>query len=80
MISNLAFSVHESSYIDDDVVIGAGTKIWHFVHILAHCKIGEGCNIGQNVMIGPDVTIGDGCKVQNNVAIYKLKSNNLLLS
>ena len=71
MISNLAFSVHESSYIDDDVVIGAGTKIWHFVHILAHCKIGEGCNIGQNVMIGPDVTIGDGCKVQNNVAVYK---------
>jgi UDP-2-acetamido-3-amino-2,3-dideoxy-glucuronate N-acetyltransferase len=65
------FFVHESSYIDDGVDIGPGTKIWHFSHILSGTKIGARCVIGQNVMIGPDVTIGTGCKVQNNVSLYK---------
>jgi len=62
---------HESSYIDDNVSIGAGTKIWHFCHILPGTKIGDNCSLGQNVMAGPDVTIGNGCKIQNNVALYK---------
>ncbi|HOG08618.1 MAG TPA: acyltransferase, partial [Syntrophales bacterium] len=51
--------------------IGAGTKIWHFSHVLKGSRIGENCNIGQNVVIGPDVTIGRGCKIQNNVSVYK---------
>jgi UDP-2-acetamido-3-amino-2,3-dideoxy-glucuronate N-acetyltransferase len=63
--------IHESSYVDKDVRIGDGTKIWHFSHILRNCEIGHGCNIGQNVMIGPDVKIGNCCKIQNNVSIYK---------
>ena len=63
--------IHESSYIDDEVEIGKGTKIWHFSHILANSKIGKNCNIGQNVVIGPDVTIGDGCKIQNNVSVHR---------
>lgn len=63
--------IHESAYVDGHSTIGAGTKIWHFVHILAHTKIGRNCSLGQNVMAGPHVTIGDGCKVQNNVALYK---------
>jgi UDP-2-acetamido-3-amino-2,3-dideoxy-glucuronate N-acetyltransferase len=63
--------VHETAVIDDNVEIGAGTKIWHFSHILAHSIIGESCNIGQNVVIGPDVTIGRQCKIQNNVSVYK---------
>ena len=62
---------HESAIIDPDVEIGAGTKIWHFVHILSGTYIGKGCNLGQNVMAGPDVRIGAGCKIQNNVSIYK---------
>ncbi len=62
---------HESSYIDDNVDIGEGTKIWHFCHILPGTKIGKNCSLGQNVMAGPDVIIGDGCKIQNNVALYK---------
>ena len=62
---------HESSYVDDNVDIGEGTKIWHFCHILPGTKIGKNCSLGQNVMAGPDVTIGDGCKIQNNVALYK---------
>ncbi len=63
--------IHESSYIDDGVKIGKGTKIWHFCHVLSGSSIGENCNIGQNVVIGPDVTIGKGCKIQNNVSVFK---------
>jgi UDP-2-acetamido-3-amino-2,3-dideoxy-glucuronate N-acetyltransferase len=65
------FFVHKSSYVDDGVEIGIGTKIWHFSHILSGSTIGERCNIGQNVVIGPDVIIGNGCKIQNNVSVYK---------
>jgi UDP-2-acetamido-3-amino-2,3-dideoxy-glucuronate N-acetyltransferase len=64
------FFVHETAVIDQPSHIGAGTKIWHFSHILKDCQIGENVNIGQNVVIGPGVTIGRGCKVQNNVSVY----------
>ena len=70
MIHPTAF-VHKSAYVDEPSEIGAGTKIWHFAHILADTVIGKNCSLGQNVMAGPNVTIGDGCKVQNNVALYK---------
>ena len=63
--------VHESSYVDDGVMIGQGTKIWHFCHLMKGTRVGARCTIGQNAAIGPDVTIGDGCKIQNNVSIYK---------
>ncbi|MFN5040247.1 acyltransferase [uncultured Bradyrhizobium sp.] len=62
--------IHQSSYVDDGAVVGRGTKIWHFCHILPRTVIGENCSIGQNVMIGPNVRIGNGCKIQNNVSIY----------
>ena len=64
------FFVHESSYVDDNVEIGDGTKIWHFSHIMSDSKIGKNCNIGQNVVISPDVTIGNNVKIQNNVSVY----------
>ena len=64
-------SVHESSYIDDNVVIGPGTKVWHFSHILSNCIIGTSCSLGQNVVVGPNVNIGDNVKIQNNVSIYE---------
>ena len=63
--------VHESAYVDPPVTIGAGTRIWHFCHILTHAVIGRDCTLGQNVMIGPGVRIGDRCKIQNNVSIYE---------
>ncbi len=63
--------IHQSSYVDEGAVIGKGTKIWHFCHILAGTVIGENCSIGQNAMIGPRVKIGNGCKIQNNVSIYE---------
>jgi UDP-2-acetamido-3-amino-2,3-dideoxy-glucuronate N-acetyltransferase len=61
---------HETAVIDEGSVIGTGTKIWHFSHIMPNCKIGEKCNIGQNVVISPDVILGNNVKVQNNVSIY----------
>ncbi|HET6493547.1 MAG TPA: acyltransferase [Burkholderiales bacterium] len=63
--------IHESSYVDDDVEIGDGTKVWHFCHILSGSKIGRNTVLGQNVMVGPDVEIGDNCRIQNNVSVYK---------
>lgn len=62
--------IHESAYVDMPARIGAGTKIWHFVHVLKDCDIGRDCSLGQNVMIGPAVKIGDRCKIQNNVSLY----------
>jgi UDP-2-acetamido-3-amino-2,3-dideoxy-glucuronate N-acetyltransferase len=63
--------IHETAIVDDGCRIDAGTKIWHFSHILSGSVIGRNCTIGQNVMIGPDVNVGDGCKIQNNVSLYK---------
>jgi len=68
---NKLYFVHPSSYVDEDVKIGEGTKIWHFSHILRNTKIGKKCVIGQNVTIGPEVKIGNNCKIQNNVSVYK---------
>ncbi|KQW22293.1 transferase [Afipia sp. Root123D2] len=62
--------IHKSSYIDNGAIVGRGTKIWHFCHILPGTVIGENCSIGQNVMIGPNVRLGNGCKIQNNVSLY----------
>ena len=63
--------VHESAYVDEGVSIGAGSKIWHFVHLLPGTVVGRNVVLGQNVMAGPNVHIGDGCKVQNNVTLYE---------
>lgn len=64
------FFAHESTYIDEGCIIGKGTKIWHFSHIMSHSVIGENCNIGQNVVISPEVVLGNNVKIQNNVSIY----------
>jgi UDP-2-acetamido-3-amino-2,3-dideoxy-glucuronate N-acetyltransferase len=69
--SNDDYFAHESSYIDDDVSIGRGTRIWHFSHVLKNSFIGRDCRIGQNVVIGPNVEIGDSVKIQNNVSVYE---------
>jgi len=62
---------HESSYIDDNVSIGRGTKIWHFSHVQSGAIIGENCSLGQNVNIGTNVLIGNHVKIQNNVSVYE---------
>lgn len=70
-MSNAGYFVHSSSYIDENVTIGEGTKIWHFCHIMSGARIGKHCTLGQNVFVGRNVIIGDNCKIQNNVSIYE---------
>lgn len=65
------YFVHESSYIDEGAVIGSGTKIWHFCHVLSGAHIGERCSFGQNVSVAGGTVIGNNVKVQNNVSIYE---------
>ena len=64
------YFAHETAIIDEGCQIGAGTKIWHFSHIMPNCVIGERCNIGQNVVISPEVVLGNNVKIQNNVSVY----------
>ncbi|MBS3945096.1 MAG: N-acetyltransferase [Melioribacter sp.] len=68
---NLQYFVHESSYIDDNVEIGEGTKIWHFSHVQSGASIGKYCVLGQNVNVGNNVVIGNYVKIQNNVSVYE---------
>src|SRR5215210_690519 len=63
--------VHQSSYVDEGARIGAGTKIWHFCHVMPGAVIGERCNLGQNVVVMPGAWLGNNVKVQNNVSIYE---------
>lgn len=63
--------IHPTSMVDDDVIIGDGSKIWHFCHIQSGARIGNNCSFGQNVNVSNNVTIGNGVKVQNNVSIYE---------
>lgn len=64
------YFAHETAVIDNNCVIGEGTKIWHFSHVMSNSKIGKKCNIGQNVVVSPQVILGSNVKVQNNVSIY----------
>ena len=67
----MQYFIHESSYVDDNVQIGEGTKIWHFCHIQAGARIGEHCTFGQNVNVGNNVLIRNYVKIQNNVSVYE---------
>lgn len=65
------YFVHESSYVDEGAEIGAGTRVWHFCHVMSGAMIGERCSIGQNVVVMPGTRLGNNVKVQNNVSIYE---------
>jgi UDP-2-acetamido-3-amino-2,3-dideoxy-glucuronate N-acetyltransferase len=64
------YFVHTSAMVDEGAIIGGGTKIWHFTHVMNGAVLGEGCNLGQNVVVSPGVVLGKNVKVQNNVSIY----------
>jgi UDP-2-acetamido-3-amino-2,3-dideoxy-glucuronate N-acetyltransferase len=70
-VTEQAFYVHPSAFVDEPVSIGAGSKVWHFSHVSGGAKLGERCNLGQNVFVAAGVRIGDNVKIQNNVAIYE---------
>ncbi|MBI1343063.1 MAG: N-acetyltransferase [Terrimonas sp.] len=61
---------HPSAIIDPGAQVGAGTRIWHFSHLMPSCTIGTNCIIGQNVFIDNQVVVGNGVKIQNNVSVY----------
>ncbi|HJP56955.1 MAG TPA: acyltransferase [Gemmatimonadales bacterium] len=65
------YFAHESAYVDDGAVVGAGTRIWHFCHVMPGAVIGEGSSLGQNVVVMPRTRIGSNVKIQNNVSIYE---------
>ena len=65
------YMIHESSYVDEGVEIGEGSKIWHFCHVQKGAKIGNNCSLGQNVNIGNNVKIGNNVRIQNNVSVYE---------
>ena len=65
------YFVHDSSFVDDGAQVGAGTKIWHFCHVMPGAVIGEQCSLGQNVVVMPGTRIGNNVKIQNNVSIYE---------
>lgn len=71
-MSNAAveYKVHQTAIVDPGASIGAGTRIWHWVHVCSGAEIGSGCSLGQNVYVGNDVRIGNNVKVQNNVSVY----------
>ncbi len=64
------YYAHETAVVDSGCIIGKGTKIWHFSHLMADAIIGENCNLGQNVFVANDVKLGNNVKIQNNVSIY----------
>jgi UDP-2-acetamido-3-amino-2,3-dideoxy-glucuronate N-acetyltransferase len=66
----MSYTVHPSAIIDEGAQIGAGSRIWHWVHVSSQARIGERCSLGQNVYVGNDVVIGDNVKIQNNVSVY----------
>lgn len=70
-MSEQGFFAHETAYVDRGVKVGAGTKIWHFSHVMTDARIGNDCSFGQNVFIAKGVRIGNRVKVQNNVSIYE---------
>jgi UDP-2-acetamido-3-amino-2,3-dideoxy-glucuronate N-acetyltransferase len=70
-VTEPAYFVHSSAFVDEPVSIGAGSKVWHFAHVSGGAILGKGCNLGQNVFVASGVRIGDNVKIQNNVAVYE---------
>jgi UDP-2-acetamido-3-amino-2,3-dideoxy-glucuronate N-acetyltransferase len=70
MSTEKSYFAHETAVIDEGCILGTGTKVWHFSHIMSNCVIGKNCNIGQNVVVSPEVILGNNVKIQNNVSLY----------
>lgn len=71
MTKKQKYFVHQSSFVDDSVKIGEGSKVWHFCHVMKGAIIGKNCILGQNVHVGPKVKVGSSVKIQNNVSLYE---------
>lgn len=71
-MADLSIFIHETAFVDDGAVIGSGTKVWHFCHIMGGAQIGENCVLGQNVFVSGRARIGNNVRIQNNVSVYDL--------
>ena len=71
MAINANVFIHETAVVDEGCTIGAGTKVWHFCHLMPKARIGENCTLGQNVFVADNVEIGNEVKIQNNVSVYE---------
>jgi UDP-2-acetamido-3-amino-2,3-dideoxy-glucuronate N-acetyltransferase len=69
-VKDVSYWAHETAVVDEGATIGAGTKVWHFCHVMGGARVGAGCGLGQNVFVAGGAVVGDGCRVQNNVSIY----------
>lgn len=69
-MNEINYFVHPTAIVDEPCQIGAGTKIWHFSHVMKDSVLGERCILGQNVFVANGVTVGNNCKIQNNVSLY----------
>ncbi len=65
-----AFRAHPTAVIDAGCVIGDGTVVWHFSHLVGGCRVGARCSLGQNVVVMSSAVVGDGCRIQNNVSVF----------
>ncbi|MDR1397406.1 MAG: N-acetyltransferase [Desulfarculales bacterium] len=65
------YFLHPTAILEEGACLGAGSKVWHYSHIMSGSRVGDNCNIGRNVLIGPDANIGHGCRIQNNISIFK---------
>ena len=66
----MSITIHPTAIVDEGAQIGDGSRVWHWVHVCAAARIGQGCSLGQNVFVGNQVVIGNNCKIQNNVSVY----------
>lgn len=71
MTESSGWWAHETAIVDEGAVVGDGTRIWHFSHVMPKARIGSGCSLGQNVFVANGASLGNNVKVQNNVSIYE---------
>jgi len=70
MSSNDSGRIHDKALVEPGAVIGAGTRVWAFAHILPGARIGADCNICDQVFIENDVVIGDRVTIKCGVQVW----------
>jgi UDP-2-acetamido-3-amino-2,3-dideoxy-glucuronate N-acetyltransferase len=64
-----AFKAHATAIVESDL-IGEGTTIWAFSHVLEGARVGKRCNIGDHCYIESGASIGDGVTIKNATSVW----------